>query len=932
MTLKTPPEIFHDWLGQHAKETRVSVVIDSDRFLAEAKVLDKPTVIDAAGREWQLAVFRGDDLAFRLRFRDCVTKDRTVVVLSRGPDTTEPIDVSYVADILAKNEAGEPLDFSVTAFFRRVAPKINFPTSELRRFKSELLGRIDHVEKAADKLILRWGKPDSWGRGQVAAMVLLAHHPDLNLSDIWPDETTPAEFLAHVVRLLVGTSELRPHREVVWQVIHEAARAQVSDVIFWAETDPEELAAYLVLREFAAQAKLQNPSTQLAGIQVFSPELSLSKMEPIAPEVIAALKKQPKIWGSVNVYAETFLTPKRAARILELIPSAKKISDASLLVNQESPALLRQQLLSLLLGFFENPQTKELSWVAPLENHSLLRAVELLSDRARQCCAALNLLLRLNRIEQRLAEMVPAFPHADALLDWFAGKGQHLLELELARAHHDLQECGDADEELQAKGQAYLFGGHDELSPTPSSLKGRVLARLRHLDEMLAAFVRTAAENFGHGSKSVRGFLRSKIDIGKVSTGTLPGRLWVLVFDGMRFDTWDAVVKPLFAESFGIEDAPYFCVLPSYTEFARKSLLAGVLPTEWKGFKGNFSDSESQLFAVNMGLNAQEAKSKLRFVTEADTTKARTKLNFTDKDAAPLNVLIYPVSDDACHDFGGDLASFNNKIRSDMVGNKADGVRGILDDLLKRIGPQDTVLLSSDHGFVELLASEAVAVSKAEADKANVTLETGVHWRYVEGFAPAQLPTAVAVSVSSKKVWMAPVRHWFYREGGKGAPRYTHGGLSLAEVVVPGVVLRRTTEKEARVELMDLPSVIAVDEDQIFDLPVLIRNSGNCEVEFEVRVLNNLGEELLVRRKHLGPAVKANETAKVMAKYKENSDREPDPASTVTAVTVRLRHTDVNGAWKEALDGLTTIAVKIKPKPVKLETDALKAFDDILSD
>ena len=175
---------------------------------------------------------------FVFGFAIAITKDRTVIVLSRGADTTEPIDVSYVADILARNEAGEPLDLSVTAFFRRVAPKINFPTSELRRFKSELLGRIDHVQKAAEKLIHRWGKPDSWGRGQVAAMVLLAHHPDLNLSDIWPDETTPAEFLAHVVRLLVGTSELRPHRDIVRQVIHEAARAQVADVLFWAEAEP----------------------------------------------------------------------------------------------------------------------------------------------------------------------------------------------------------------------------------------------------------------------------------------------------------------------------------------------------------------------------------------------------------------------------------------------------------------------------------------------------------------------------------------------------------------------------------------------------------------------------------------------------------------------------------------------------------------------
>src|SRR6266446_9890286 len=249
MSLKSPPEIFRDCLGEQDKETRVAVVIDSDRFLADAKMLDKAALVDPAGREWQLAVFRGDDLAFRLRFRDALAKGRVAIVLSRGAETMDPIDVSFVADILSKNEAGEPLDLSVTAFFRRVAPKINFPVTELRRFKGELLARLEHVQAAAEKVIQRWGKPDSWGRGQVAAMVLLAHHLERNLADIWPDEDAPADFLGHVVRLLVAQPDLRPHADVVRQVIHEAARKQVVDVMFWADAEPEELAAYLVLRD-----------------------------------------------------------------------------------------------------------------------------------------------------------------------------------------------------------------------------------------------------------------------------------------------------------------------------------------------------------------------------------------------------------------------------------------------------------------------------------------------------------------------------------------------------------------------------------------------------------------------------------------------------------------------------------------------------------
>ena len=176
---------------------------------------------------------------------------------------------------------------------------------------------------------------------------------------------------------------------------------------------------------------------------------------------------------------------------------------------------------------------------------------------------------------------------------------------------------------------------------------------------------------------------------------------------------------------------------------------------------------------------------------------------------------------------------------------------------------------------------------------------------------------------------MALGRRWFSREGVKDRPRYTHGGLSMAEVVVPGVVLHRVTDKEARVELIDLPAVIFADEDEVFQFPVTVRNTGNRHVDFDLRVVTNLGEELLAWRTHLAPAATSKEKARMVAKYAETSDREPDPNNTVTAVTVRLRHTDLNGNWRDAMDGLITIPVKVKPKPVKLGTAALKSFDDV---
>ena len=924
--MTSPSELFYEWLGKRPGDARVAVAIDSDRFLADARVLDRPTVVDPAGRAWQLVVFRGDDLAFRLRFRQVSKDGRVVIVLTRGADASEPIDVSYVADILARNEAGEPLDLSVPAFFRRITPKINCPVLELRRFKNDLLTRLEYAQDAAEKLIQRWGKPDSWGRGHVAAMVLLAYHPELGLDDIWTDETEPAEFLAHAVRLLVGMPQLDNHREVVQQVIREAAREQVIDLLFWTEAEPEELAGYLVLRELAGQVNLQNPSTQLAGLQMFSSDLPLVEMEKLAPKVIAVLKKS-RVWSAIGQRAEVFLTLARTTKVLGLLPPVTgSEKDADFLLAQTTPAILRQHLRSALDSFFIKPSTQGLNWVQGLDKHPLLGDADTATEQAQQCRAGLRLLLILQNVEAKLQASPQRFPHADALLDWYVQHGQHLLELEVSKAAHYLAEFDDDD--LNRRGQQYLFGTYEQ-RPAPESLKGRVVERLEQLDHTLAGFVSPDPEKFCRGARNTRGLLRARIDVKQIAADTLPGKVWVLVFDGMRLDTWEEVVRPLLAAYFQVDDQPCFCVVPSYTEIARTGLLAGGVPSEWKGFRGAFSQDEEQLFAMNMGLTSQEAKTKLRFVTGADTTKARKRLGFADRDAPMLNVLIYPISDEEAHDFGGDLASLNHVIRTKMLGDKSLGVRGVIDDLLKRIGMDDLVVLSSDHGFKELLQGDAVTVAEIEAKKEDRTMEETIRWRYVKGFAPNAMPDAVKVSTGKEDVWMAVGRRWFQREGTKTIPRYSHGGLSLAEVIVPGVVLHRVAAKTVRAELLDLPTVLHADEDAVVDLPFSVRNTGNCDIEFEVQVVSNLGQELFQNQGRLAPGTSAKLTASVLARYRETPAREPDPTGTVSAVTLRLRHTDLNGIWHDALDGRTSIPVKIKAKAVKFDTDALKGFDDV---
>ena len=137
--------------------------------------------------------------------------------------------------------------------------------------------------------------------------------------------------------------------------------------------------------------------------------------------------------------------------------------------------------------------------------------------------------------------------------------------------------------------------------------------------------------------------------------------------------------------------------------------------------------------------------------------------------------------------------------------------------------------------------------------RADRTPQDNVRFRYVKGFHPDRAGDAIEVPGNPDAYYVAIGRSWFRREGSKNAPRYEHGGLSLAEMVISGAVLKRVTEKEARAESVGVPiGVLVVEEDGQTELSFAVENVGNVLVEFELRAQTNLGDELLSHRGKLG--------------------------------------------------------------------------------
>jgi hypothetical protein len=222
-----------------------------------------------------------------------------------------------------------------------------------------------------------------------------------------------------------------------------------------------------------------------------------------------------------------------------------------------------------------------------------------------------------------------------------------------------------------------------------------------------------------------------------------------------------------------------------------------------------------------------------------------------------------------------------------------------------------------------------MVVSQAEVASHQTTFVNAVFYRYAKRFKPSAMSAAVAVEAGSESHYLCVGRQWLKREGVGTSVRYSHGGLSLSEVVIPAFRLERVTEQFAAIELTGIPGVIVVDEDQDIDFVFNVRNKGNVDSSYELVVRTNLGDQLMVQSGSLAPAAIQPLKCRIHGSYKVMPAGDVDPAGTVAAVELRLRHTDQAGKWRDAADGIVNIGVKVHGKKTKLATDALAGFDEV---
>jgi hypothetical protein len=854
--------LYRKLAGLHANARLIFVLDPAGR-------LGLPPEITTGGQAWPVYRYDGNDLSLRASLAHAGwtasqpgKRALIWVTVPRGSDndSNKRIRLSSLTDLLAL--ADEVLDLSLCGVLAELIPNESWPAEALARHEAVFAANLPRVVAGYDELRRHLPRGAVLDVHAVRALALHVTQPDLSTGEFLFHRDTPERVLQRYVKLAWDADWDAQSHDLLREHARSSPQVALGNVAAWFEPSLEALAVYLYVRRLLGQAHVSNIANQVRGLGIleFDPE----PLEPWVENVLARWEREPAWRRQIIADAEGRLTESDLQKIAAILPVWNPADLWAVIRKAETPAAVYELARRLLDG---TPETELDATLGAWPAHRPQKLDGLPNTRHRTAAEGITGFLdEAATVVSRLASRTEPPPGLSGILDWYVAGHYYDLEFACARAGSHLRRLPDHG--LERRLQTYLDG-----------LRSRVRAFLGGADERLAEQIKS---NWGKylndprlSTRVLWDFVRQRRMHPKPEAS-----LWVVIFDGMRWDTWQRVVKPRLLELFEMKtpEKAYLSLLPSWTPIARTGLLAGWPPAEWLGPEGHPTRDQGLLAARFFEIPAGERDAKLQFYSGMESDRTYRQLDREHR--YPWNVLIFNISDDGLHQERGDLVALNAKIKTQL-----DDVMQTLGGL---VGSEDTLVVSSDHGFVELdndnngiTIQEDERLSRQAAGDADP-----VRYRYIVGVSH---PQGITAQYRESTYTVAVGQHWFRRVDSRNrAPdRYAHGGLSLAEMVVPGVSLHRIVEKRVELEVVE-PSVraITVQEGEPVPLSILVESRGNQPAEFSLELQADTDARPQTFQGKVDPMGRWGVTATLQPVYKERG-------GSTKLVKLTLRYTDV---------------------------------------
>jgi hypothetical protein len=895
MTAESLSDYFEQCLSRLPPQARLALVLDPPGLLGLGET------VEVEGRRWTVFRYDGNDLAFRKAYGRHGPDTPHLVWITRPPGrlaaASPTLDLSYLADVVRR--ADETLDLSLPGVLKALKPHETWPLEPVARFEPLLAAHLGAVLSAHADLRRAIGPDVPLDIHCLRALVLHALHPAVPVGDLTFRDVAPRQVLTRYLRLLVQETWNDEELALLQEQARLAPALPVEELVPWFDAPPAGLMLYLYLRRLLARRRVANIAAVTRGLLPFDPR-------PLEPWVDAALRlwdDEPDWRASLIARAEHTLDEAELDEALTLLGADRPVDLFAALAEAETPAAVYGLGRRLLSGVASAEELGRLALTWARRRPPLGSWPETsYSRRARDLATFLD---ELAFLFDCLTRDVSSLPGLAGLVDGYVEA--RLYDLEYAGAR--------ADEALRR-----LPGLAGRLRPLLDLVRATVRKSLDDLDRELARRIRENWRGYlGHPRLSLN-FLRDALIKPRLPI-SCAACVWIVVFDGMRYDSWERLVKPRLLERYSLnQERPYLSLLPSWTTIARTGLLAGKPPEGWRSYRGGVTLDQEMLAARLFGLSEAERGRQLRFYSGMESDRTERRL---ERDTRfPYNVLVFNVSDDNLHSMRADLVALNATVNSLL-----DGILETLDGLVQ---PDDTLVVTSDHGFVELEPDQAVTIRDDARWQRYV--EGGphpVHYRFVrgverpEGLAEEEALTFEYPALRDGQFTVAVGRRWFARAGTTRPDRYAHGGLSLAEMVVPGAVLSPITTPQVKLGLEGWPRALTVQEEVEAALEFTLVNAGNRPTRFALEVRANTAREAIRQEGELRPGQRLPVSYRFTPIYADT----PGQAGT-ERISVKVEYTDAEGK-RRSLSRSAPVTVEPRKDVVKFSLGGLDQLDTL---
>ena len=286
-------------------------------------------------------------------------------------------------------------------------------------------------------------------------------------------------------------------------------------------------------------------------------------------------------------------------------------------------------------------------------------------------------------------------------------------------------------------------------------------------------------------------------------------RVFVILIDNFRLDQWK-VVKPILSEYFTFDEELYFSILPTATQYARNAIFSGLMPDRIAKMFPDLWVDEDEEEGKNLNeaplIQTQLDRFRKRYTfsyNKINESQFGEKIiqNFSQLERHPLNVCVLNFIDMLSH------ARTESKMIRELAYTDA-AYRSLTEswfrhssalDLFKKIAEKDyTVILTTDHGTIHV--DNPVKVIADRNTNTNLRYKVGKNMCYnpkqvYEIKAPERygLPSpnvsSAYIFATNRDFLAYPNNYNYYVSYYKDT--FQHGGISMEEMMVPFVTMKR---------------------------------------------------------------------------------------------------------------------------------------------